>query len=300
MDARMTKLRWSLSAGLAFASGLIGFSHIPVLTASEKDSAITVHVRNYARVAPQTMIEAEKVATAIYRKAGIETQWIDIPVTAENSQLNLASHKTFSLADIQLSIFSDVIYDPDLSNNVMGLAPGTGPDREIVYVYASKVRTLSWRIWNLYINGDLDLHVSIGQILGHVIAHEVGHLLLNQQVHSPHGIMRGEWSFLDFRDMASGRMTFTPEEAGFLRADVRTRNTRRQIIKVAALSSTPLTPEADRNEWPCLRTPSGSPSSRNVGFSGRYDSGHGTYLEMATSNSVKEQYARKSLLVRTP
>jgi hypothetical protein len=88
----------------------------------------------------------------------------------------------------------------------------------------------------------MDRHVSMGQVLGHVIAHEVGHLLLNQQVHSPHGIMRGEWSFVDFRDMTSGMLLFTPEQAEYLRADVRSRNSRQEMIKVAALAPEALAP----------------------------------------------------------
>jgi len=75
------------------------------------------------------------------------------------------------------------------------------------------------------------------QILGHAIAHEVGHLLLNRQVHSPHGIMRGEWGFADFRDMTEGMFLFTPQQTEFLRADARRRNTQQETIKVAALES---------------------------------------------------------------
>jgi hypothetical protein len=238
-----TTLRWTMRAGFALASGLTGFSHTAAVAASENRPTITIHVRNYAGVAPQTLTDAEKVATEIYRKAGLETRWADIPLTTENSQLNSADHKTFTLADIQLNIFpDDTVGLSGLSNNVMGLAPGTGPDRGTVYVFNKKVRTLYWRLSSVYINGDMDRYVSMGQMLGHVIAHEVGHLLLNQQVHSPHGIMRGEWSFVDFRDMTSGMLLFTPEQADYLRADVRNRNTRQEIIKVAAHAPNALAP----------------------------------------------------------
>jgi hypothetical protein len=242
-DAMKTTLRWTLSAGFAMASGLTGFSPIAVLAASETAPAITIHVRNYAGVAPQTLTEAEKVATEIYRKAGVETRWADIPLNAENGQLNSAGNPTFTLADIQLSIFPDVMSDRSgLPNTVMGLAPGTGPDRGMVYVIDSKVRTLYWRMSSVYINGDMDRYVSMGQVLGHVIAHEIGHLLLNQEVHSPHGIMRGEWGFADFRDMTCGMLLFTPQQAEFLRADVRNRNTQQEIINASALPSTALAP----------------------------------------------------------
>jgi hypothetical protein len=238
-----TNLRWTLSAGFALASGLTGFSHIAVVAASENRPTITIHVRNYAGVAPQTLTEAEKVATEIYRKAGVDIGWANVPLAAENGQLNSARHQTITLADIQLNIFlDDTVGLSGLSNNVMGLAPGTGPDRRAVYVFNTKVRTLYWRLSNVYTNGDLDRYVSMGQVLGHVIAHEVGHLLLNQQVHSPHGIMRGEWTFVDFRDMTSGMLLFTPEQAEYLRADVRNRNTQQEIIKVAAHAPNALAP----------------------------------------------------------
>lgn len=230
-------LRWTLSAGFAIASGLTAFSYAAVMAASESRPTITIHVRNYVGVAPQTLTEAEKVATEIYRKARVNIRWANVPLAAENGQLNSARHETYTLADIQLSILpDDMVGLLGLQNNVMGLAPGTGPDRGTVYVFDSKVRTLYWRMSSVYTNGEMDRHVSMDQVLGHAIAHEVGHLLLNQQVHSPHGIMRGEWSFLDFRDMTSGLLLFTPEQAEYLRADVRSRNTRHEIIKVASLA----------------------------------------------------------------
>ena len=230
-------LRWTLSAGLILASGLTGLSHAAAAASSEIRPAITIHVRNYAGVAPRTLTEAEKVATGIFRGAGVDTGWADIIVTAENGHVNSTDHQTFTLADIQLNIFPDVMSDRSgLSNNVMGLAPGTGHDRGIIYVLDSKVRTIFWSTLSAYSRGDMDRHISMGQVLGYVIAHEVGHLLLNQQVHSPHGIMRGDWSFLDFRDMASGMLLFTPQQAEFLRTDVRSRNGRQETINVGELA----------------------------------------------------------------
>jgi hypothetical protein len=238
-----TTLRWTLGMGLALASGLTGFSPTAVVVASENRPTITIQVRNYAGVAPQTLTESEKVATEIYRKAGVDIRWANVHLAAENGQLNSARHQTYALADIQLNFLpDDMVGLLGVSNYVMGLAPGTGPDRRTVYAFDSKVRTLYWRMSSIYTNGDMDRHVSMGQVLGHVIAHEVGHLLLNQQVHSPHGIMRGEWSFVDFRDMTSGMLLFTPEQAEYLRADVRSRNSRQEMIKVAALAPEALAP----------------------------------------------------------
>jgi len=46
-------------------------------------------------------------------------------------------------------------------------------------------------------------------ILGHVIAHEIGHVLLNlENHHSPAGIMRGEWNPRVLEDAKAGILVF--------------------------------------------------------------------------------------------
>src|SRR5260370_41912684 len=128
-----TRLRWTLRMGLVLTCGLQPLGHAEAVDSSGTSPAITIHVVNYARVGPNTLTEAEQVATGIFRKAGVETRWADIVLTAENNQANSIDHQAFTLADIQLNIFTDVMSDRSgLSSNVMGLAPGTGPDGCIV------------------------------------------------------------------------------------------------------------------------------------------------------------------------
>jgi hypothetical protein len=234
-----TTLRWTLSMGLALASGLTGIGHSAAAASSEASPAITIHVKNYAGVAPKTLEEAEGVATGIFRKAGVETRWVDIVLTAENNQVNSAGHPARTLADIYLSIFPREMSDRDgAPNNVMGLAPGNGADRKIVYVFDGNVQTRVWELSSAHSHGRIDRQVSKAQVLGHAIAHEIGHLLLNQQVHSADGIMRGEWGLTEFRSAVLGLLLFTPQQAEFIRADVRRRNTQQETIKVAELEST--------------------------------------------------------------
>jgi hypothetical protein len=237
-----TTLRWTLSVGLALASGVTGLSHAAAAASSETSSAITIHVNNYAGVAPKTLAEAEEVATGIFRKAGLEARWADIILNAENSQVNSADQPARTLADIQVSIFPRVMSDRDgAPNNVMGVAPGNGADRKIVYVFDGNVQARVWELSRAHSRGRIDRQVSKAQVLGHVMAHEVGHLLLNQQVHSAHGIMRGEWGLTEFRSAVFGLLLFTPQQAEFLRADARRRNTQ-QEIRIVAEAETPASP----------------------------------------------------------
>ncbi len=233
-----TTLRWTLRMGLVLASGLAGVGHAAAAASSETSLAITIHVVNYAGVAPKTLTEAEEVATGIFRKAGVETRWADTVLSAENDQENSAGDAAPTLADIQLSIFPREMSDRiGLASDAMGLAPGTGSDRRIVYVFDSTVETLFWRLVRAHCSGRMGRPVSKAQILGRAIAHEVGHLLLNQQLHSAHGIMRGGWGVAEMRVAAYGNLLFTPEQLELLRADVRRRSTRQETLKVAELES---------------------------------------------------------------
>jgi hypothetical protein len=49
-------------------------------------------------------------------------------------------------------------------------------------------------------------------ILGCMMAHEIGHLLLDDGGHPEYGIMRGFWGDDDLRAIAKGRLLFTGEQ----------------------------------------------------------------------------------------
>jgi hypothetical protein len=233
-----TTLRWTLIVGVVLASGLTGLVNAAAADSPETNLTITIHVHNYAGVAPKTLAEAEEEATEIFRKAGVQTRWADTALTAENGQENSADHPARTLSDIQLNILTGEMSNcVGAPNNVMGRAPGSGPDRKLVYIFNSNVEARFWRLSRAQGSARPYRPVSMPKILGHAIAHEIGHLLLNQQVHSPHGIMRGEWGFADFRDMTDGMLLFTLEQAEILRADVRRRNTQQEIVNVAVVQS---------------------------------------------------------------
>jgi hypothetical protein len=59
--------------------------------------------------------------------------------------------------------------------------------------------------------------VSLAQVLGHAMAHELGHLLLGSNSHSSRGIMRGTWSAADIRLVAKGDLLFTSEQTRAMR-----------------------------------------------------------------------------------
>jgi hypothetical protein len=73
--------------------------------------------------------------------------------------------------------------------------------------------------------------------LGHAIAHELGHLLLDLKGHTIQGIMRAEWGLKDLWDAAHRILVISPQQAEVLRADVRRRNAPLETFDAVELES---------------------------------------------------------------
>lgn len=65
---------------------------------------------------------------------------------------------------------------------------------------------------------DEEWHARMPILLGYVIAHEIGHLLLGTNAHSWLGIMRSQWHGEELRSIAMGRLLFTPLQVESLKA----------------------------------------------------------------------------------
>jgi len=182
------------------------------------EASFTVRVYNYGEVDSRTLTEAEKFAATIFRKAGKEIDWIESAVVALNKPADISFT---SLTRFQVRILSpEMAAHLDLNGSEMGLAPGKGLDRLIVYVCYSRIADLAKRQLKTKAQGVITRNASSGQILGAMIAHELGHLLLNLASHSETGIMRGQWDLKDLRDIADGVLYFTPQQAAKIRADI--------------------------------------------------------------------------------
>lgn len=66
--------------------------------------------------------------------------------------------------------------------------------------------------------------VSSRPVLGRAIAHEIGHLLLNENTHSKDGLMRAAWSQAELRKNSGAVWQFQDEEAETMRAAARLRH----------------------------------------------------------------------------
>jgi len=223
--------RWSVFfvLGLVVTGNFWAVAQTPEARSADSTLAFTIHVHNYAEVDHKTLLEAEKIAAGIYRKVGVETRWSDAPIAPKLiSQENLADRSWLDLTDIDLHILPRIMADRiGLPNKAMGLAPGTEPDRQVVYVFYNRVEVLAQSQVRALFEGSIRRPATTAQVLGHAIAHEIGHLLLNVESHSATGIMRGDWDLSDLQSVASGYLLFTANQAEVIRAEVARRESAR-------------------------------------------------------------------------
>jgi hypothetical protein len=65
-----------------------------------------------------------------------------------------------------------------------------------------------------------------GAVLGHVMAHEIAHVLEGTDRHSSEGVMKARWKNVDFQQMVTGSLSFDPTDADLIRAALEQRATR--------------------------------------------------------------------------
>jgi hypothetical protein len=228
-----TRFRWYLAAGFILTGEFTGVGQSAAAGSPQTRSTITVHVYNYAKVDRETLVEAEGVAAGIFRKAGVETRWVVPALTPESEQKNAADQSTLDLTHIQLDILPPLMAEHlGLPNNVMGLAPGTERDRQLVYLFYDKVEVLAERQMRARVDGGISTYAIKVQILGHAIVHEIGHVLLNLESHSDTGIMRDDWGLRVLQDACYGYLVFTPPQAEAIRLEVGRRSRQQQTLEV--------------------------------------------------------------------
>lgn len=60
---------------------------------------------------------------------------------------------------------------------------------------------------------DREWHIGLARVLGHVMAHELGHLVLGSNAHSRQGIMCPNWHRDELHLASTGSLLFSEEQA---------------------------------------------------------------------------------------
>jgi hypothetical protein len=170
-------------------------------SASEGRTApqVTIYLYDDAGLSEQVLAQAEEEATRIFRRAAIDTLWVGCKL------LKPAPHgdPKCQAAKAPFHLVLRIVPWSSKREHVFGIAflsaEGQGIYSDVFYESAEKLH----KQW----------HASLSRVLGHVMAHEIGHLLLGTNAHSSMGIMRPNWQIQELRSLQMGRLLFTSEQA---------------------------------------------------------------------------------------
>jgi hypothetical protein len=180
-----------------------------------------VRVYNYAQVTPAVVQLAKKTVNEIFGNYGIQAAWVDCLTGKTNAH---ACSQPPGINEIALRL-NDQNRGVKAGSLVGGLFIGLAPTgvSGMITVYYRRVEEIS-----LGVAGEIPILSTLkgkSIILGYVIAHEIGHLLLPEG-HSSSGIMKKELTSEDWRLAATGSLQFNPEEGVKMQRTLREETTR--------------------------------------------------------------------------
>ncbi len=150
--------------------------------------SLCIRLRNEASVPAQTLVAAQTVMRRIYQDAGFEIVWGD----DDGSSSECIIVKVEAQAVVPSSAA------------VMGVALRRG-----------RVKTAD--IFLLRVSDVARKHkLPLSTLLGHVMAHEIGHLLLPADSHSSKGLMRATWDGPQIQNARIGKLGFTAIETNLM------------------------------------------------------------------------------------
>jgi hypothetical protein len=195
--------KWTLLLGLVGTFALLAG---PAQGATDDNTpVIRIRVDDYAHVSPAILAGAQREATRILAKAGLHAEWLDCSVKIRVDSCSEPLQPTEIVLYLMPKSENNTYQDSVFGVAVIPL---------VVSVFVNRVVQRAQTD-----NAEFEIPL----ILGNVIAHEIGHLLLGLNSHSGSGIMQKRWERHQMRQALTGNLVFTREQGKLMQAEVRKR-----------------------------------------------------------------------------
>lgn len=183
--------RTSWIAGVALLGMLTGAE-----AATETSDALTLRVMviDEVGIAASAVRRAQDEASRIFKGLGIALVWLRAEEPLAGSLI--------------VKIVGAPLGQKSMNPTVLGIAARSKEGRGgIAWLYHRRIDELAQA-----------LSLDVSQMLGHVMAHEMGHLLLPYGSHSMAGLMKGGWDTRQAVLASMGALTFDANQAAVVRA----------------------------------------------------------------------------------
>ncbi len=165
---------------------------------------LKVSVFNDAQVPLSVLREAEARTQSVLDEAGITLTWLDCGTPGKwhtelgCRDISFPTHLSVRLVAAKKAVSEDTFGQSYLNEQ------GEGNYANVYVATLSSAKALDV--------------IREGDLLGYVVVHELGHLLLGIGSHSAEGLMRAKWGVSELREAARGNLLFSKIEAERMRA----------------------------------------------------------------------------------
>jgi hypothetical protein len=180
-----------------------------VMLAAGDAEQLQITVYDKARLPQQVHATVADEVRRIFREAAISIEWIagDPEASEASVMIYQPSRKGRELEDAcraRRDIALDIVpvAPPALRSTVLGMAQPLARTGLNVRVFNDHVQKASERE-----------HGVPAIVLAHVVAHEIGHVLLRSGVHDRRGLMAEVWTQNEYERMEKGILLFTDDES---------------------------------------------------------------------------------------
>lgn len=158
---------------------------------------VTVLVHDRAKATYSVIEAGEAEAGRIFGAAGIHVHWVDCSKGG-------VCHHQLGASEYALNIVAEGKTSSDLVYGVAFLGPAGEGKYCDIFLRRIEAATNT-------------LGENVARLLGAVMAHELGHLILGSHAHTYHGIMSGIWTQIALQRMEMGSLLFDKREGALMR-----------------------------------------------------------------------------------
>ncbi len=173
---------------------------------------IVVRVHDYVQVPQETLMRAEEVTSGILREAGVEVVWVNCNYGIVPEQREPACARPLSTLDLVMNLVDQLRpLSPKLQEIAMGVAvvPSNGSKGNWAYLSVHQAASIAH-----------ESSAPLETLLGLGAAHELGHLLLGGNAHTPSGLMKARWSSDELELGSHGKLLFTAAQTDRIRRNL--------------------------------------------------------------------------------
>lgn len=173
---------------------------------------IVVRIHDYVQVPQETLMRAEEVTSRILREAGVRVVWVNCNYGIIAELREPACGRPLSALDLVMNLVDRIQpLSPKLREIAMGLAvvPSNGSEGNWAYLSMHQASSIAH-----------ESSMPLETLLGLGAAHELGHLLLGENAHTPSGLMKARWSPGELELGSHGKLLFTAAQSDRIRRNL--------------------------------------------------------------------------------